>query len=100
EYRYEMKKCMGTARCGVERLKMENYRSSIMNELKRVASAYPSVRIIDPLPFVCDQNWCPQVLNTLSGKIPAVFDDDHPSVAMTLLLGSKFASEFDWLISD
>jgi peptidoglycan/LPS O-acetylase OafA/YrhL len=101
EFRYSSFRCYRHKGeiCDTSRKEMEEYRASILKVLTRVCSEFENVRLVDPVPALCDESWCPQTLNLAGQDVPVTFDDDHPSAAASRHLGNLIRADLDWLSS-
>lgn len=70
----------------VKRSLMENYRSRIVAAMTTIASKVPNVSVWDPLPTLCDAQFC----RAISKGRPLFSDGDHLSGHANLLLAPGF----------
>ncbi len=78
--------------CQVLRSTFEQKRQNWMEIFQSFES--PFVRVVDPLPFVCDDQTCPQVFHGLA----VVIDDNHPSLGAVLKIGQGLWPDLNWLL--
>jgi peptidoglycan/LPS O-acetylase OafA/YrhL len=81
--------------CLLDRSKVEQRRTEAMTVLKRVAAAFPNVRLIDPLDAFCDRDQCAPF-----GPLGVYYlDTDHLTPLGAELLYRRFERDFLWVFS-
>ncbi|HRF07843.1 MAG TPA: acyltransferase family protein [Xanthobacteraceae bacterium] len=104
EFRYKAGICLFRAqrygespdRCSLPRAEIEAYRRPAMAALQQVASKYPAVRLIDPLPAFCNETLCRPYENGAT----LYRDDNHLSVPYGAdRLYFQFRQAFWWALS-
>src|SRR5690606_8515946 len=80
ELREPAPKCILAQReraCGLSRDEAEAARRDAVARLQAIAARHPNVRLLDPLPYLCDAGDCP----VRKGNTALFWDDDHVSTS-------------------
>ena len=70
--------------CRTTRLEQDSRRQEIVNMLQNLANNTKNVKIIDPIEFVCDNNYCSPYIRSK----PVYLDDDHINYNLTPIVYS------------
>lgn len=87
--------------CFLPRSEVEDHRAAGVTLIRDVAASFPHVRLLDPLPSICSDSICPQILDSQRSGVPVVpvvIDDNHPSLAAVYRIGEKNKEDLDWLL--
>ena len=85
-----------SVRCGIARGLVDRYRESSAILIRQVASGHPNVRVIGPIGFFCDANYCaPRIQGELVTR-----DADHVTVGAARLFAPLVREDFRWLVAE
>ena len=97
EFVYVLPECLSvrdSQHCGIARRVVDIYRESSAALIRQVASRHPNVRVIDPIGFFCDANYCaPSIQGELVTR-----DADHITVAAARFFAPLMREDFRWLV--
>jgi hypothetical protein len=75
--------------CAIARAEVERQTPEHGPLLKKLLQEFPSIRLFDPAPYLCDRSYCYAMLD---GKL-MYRDDNHLSYDGDLYIGTKFADQ-------
>ena len=96
EFRHRTLRCLlrSTEACETPLQELRNYQAPLVTLLSEVAKDHSFVRLLDPMPVVCDSDICPQVLD----GVPITSDTNHPTVAAVKRITEAKQAELGWLV--
>jgi hypothetical protein len=96
EFKYRTLRCLfrNTEACETRLDEIRDYQAPLVTLLNEVAKDDSFVRLLDPMPVVCNTHSCPQVLD----GIPITSDSNHPTVAAVKRITEAKGTELGWLI--
>jgi peptidoglycan/LPS O-acetylase OafA/YrhL len=82
------------SRCGISRAQYNAQAAQIAAIVQAVAADFPSsVRVFNPLPYLCDAHTCPSFIN---GR-PLLWDQHHLAASTARSFAPLVANDFRWL---
>jgi peptidoglycan/LPS O-acetylase OafA/YrhL len=81
------------ARCGISRAEYDSQAAQIIEVTEALASRFASVRIFNPMQYLCNATTCPPFIDGW----PILWDRHHMSASTARSFGPIVANDFRWL---
>lgn len=100
EFKFRPLQCMlrRSESCQTTRNEFESYRSEIVSIINETTKPYLNVKVVDPVPHLCNNQICAQIQTFNNKLVPIVRDENHPTVFAARFFASKIKDDLNWLI--
>lgn len=81
--------------CGISQISFNQYANDSISAIRRVASKFQNVRLMDPQAIMCKHGYC----SAIQLGVIAYSDDDHLTTRFVESLSSRVDDEITWLLA-